>query len=150
MDKVNSGYFDGKNLEFNWNGTSLGGVRVEGDTEYIYVDLKGDTGDIANLTAQHILNALGYTPADETNLLAIEYSELSSYATNIDSEGIYKSIEWKRKDNTLYAKSTLIGDYPYSQIKIDYYNELGTKIIKTIVWDLTYDENEFPYQRTVV
>ncbi len=44
MDKVNSGYFDGKNLEFNWNGTSLGGVRVEGDTEYIYVDLKGDTG----------------------------------------------------------------------------------------------------------
>ena len=42
MNKVSTGYFNGKNLEFHWNGTSLG-VRVEGETEYIYVDLKGET-----------------------------------------------------------------------------------------------------------
>lgn len=67
IDKVNSGYFDGKNLEFHWDGTSLG-VRVEGETEYIYVDLKGETGDIENLTMQHIVNALGYMPANDTDL----------------------------------------------------------------------------------
>lgn len=67
IDKVNSGYFDGKNLEFHWNGTSLG-VRVEGETDYVYVDLKGDTGDIDNLTMQHVINALGYTPANEDDL----------------------------------------------------------------------------------
>jgi hypothetical protein len=35
---------DGKSLEFNWQGTSLG-VRVEGQSEYQYVDLKGAKGD---------------------------------------------------------------------------------------------------------
>ena len=35
---------DGKSLEFNWEGTSLG-VRVEGQSEYQYVDLKGAKGD---------------------------------------------------------------------------------------------------------
>lgn len=34
---------DGKNLEFIWNGTSLG-VRVEGETEYQYVNLIGPAG----------------------------------------------------------------------------------------------------------
>lgn len=67
MNKLNSGYFDGKNLEFHWRGTELG-VRVEGDLDYVYVDLKGDTGSIDNLNAQHIEEALGYTPADKTEL----------------------------------------------------------------------------------
>jgi len=160
MNKVATGYFNGKNLEFHWSGTSLG-IRAEGDTDYIYVDLKGETGDIENLTMQHVINALGYTPIKEDDLDAhkaenvhqyeeLKYSELSSIATNIDSEGIYKNIEWKRKDNTLYAKSTLIGTYPYPQIKIDYYDEDGTTIVKTITWDLTYDDNDFPYIRTVI
>lgn len=35
---------DGKNLEFKWEGTSLG-VRQEGQSEYQYVDLQGPKGD---------------------------------------------------------------------------------------------------------
>ncbi len=35
---------DGKSLEFHWNGTQLG-VRVEGESEYQYVDLKGPEGE---------------------------------------------------------------------------------------------------------
>lgn len=35
---------DGKSLEFNWEGTSLG-IRQEGQSEYEYVNLKGDTGE---------------------------------------------------------------------------------------------------------
>lgn len=34
---------DGKGLEFNWQGTQLG-VRVEGSSQYTYVDLKGQDG----------------------------------------------------------------------------------------------------------
>lgn len=34
----------GKGLEFEWRGTELG-VRVEGETEYKYVNLKGQTGE---------------------------------------------------------------------------------------------------------
>lgn len=34
----------GKGLEFNWNGTQLG-VRIQGQTAYQYVNLKGATGN---------------------------------------------------------------------------------------------------------
>ena len=146
----------GLGLEFNWLGTQLG-VRVEGDAEYVYVDLRGPegpqgpAGTIENLESQHIIDALGYTPANELDLTKLEHSELTSVATNMDSEGVYQNIEWKRKDNTLYAKSTLIGSTPnYNQIKMDYYDESGTSIIKTIMWDILYDDNDFPYQRTVI
>ncbi len=49
LSKVSSGFFKGEKgdtgngLEYTWNGTQLG-VRVEGTTEYVYVDLKGDKG----------------------------------------------------------------------------------------------------------
>jgi hypothetical protein len=110
----------------------------------------GADGSDAEVTKENVKTALGYTPADGNDLTNLKYSELSSIATNIDSEGIYQNIEWKRKNNTLYAKSVLIGSYPYSQIKIDYYDETGITIIKTITWDLTYDDNNFPYVRTVI
>jgi hypothetical protein len=35
---------DGKSLEFHWNGTQLG-IRIEGETTYQYVNLKGDKGE---------------------------------------------------------------------------------------------------------
>lgn len=34
----------GDSIEYTWDGTSLG-IRVEGDAEYVYVDIKGATGD---------------------------------------------------------------------------------------------------------
>lgn len=56
----------GNGLEYTWNGTQLG-VRVEGTTEYVYVDLKGEKGDpgsIDNLNSQHIEDALGFMPKE--------------------------------------------------------------------------------------
>ena len=35
---------NGLPLEFNWDGTKLG-IRVKGQTDYIYTDLKGSKGD---------------------------------------------------------------------------------------------------------
>lgn len=46
---------DGKSIEFSWDGTMLG-VRLEGDSEYQYMNLKGDTGDAGSDGAD------GYTP----------------------------------------------------------------------------------------
>ena len=79
-----------------------------------------------------------------------EYSELSSYSTNLDANDIYVNVEWKRPDTTTYAKSTLIGTTPnYNQVKMEYYNKLGTVIVKTITWNIGYDANDFPYQKVV-
>jgi len=87
----------------------------------------------------------------DSQLLMLELSKYSSYATNIDASGIYVNVEWKRPDTTTYAKSTLIGTSPnYNQVKIDYYDNIGITIINTITWDITYDTNNFSYQRVVV
>ena len=79
-----------------------------------------------------------------------EYSELSSYSTNLDTNNIYVNVEWKRPDTTTYGKSTLLGTSPnYSQVKMEYYNKLGTLVVKTITWNIGYDANDFPYQKVV-
>lgn len=83
---------DGKSLEFHWDGTKLG-VRVEGETEYIYVDLKGETGDIENLTMQHIINALGYTPANATNEHTHTNKSVIDKFTEVDNKLYYNGEE---------------------------------------------------------
>ena len=88
--------------------------------------------------------------ASDTDLLSLELSKLSSYSTNIDANGIYVNVEWKRVDATTYAKSTLTGTTPnYNQITIDYYDDAGTTILHTVTWNITYDVNDFSYQRVV-
>ncbi len=57
----------GDSLEFTWDGTKLG-VRVEGGTEYIYVDLQGPQGEQGppgEVTKDSVINALGYTPVNK-------------------------------------------------------------------------------------
>jgi hypothetical protein len=87
----------GKGLEFHWDGTKLG-VRVEGDTEYIYVDLRGPEGPqgppgtIENLTKQHIVDTVGYLPVksvndnlpDESGNIALEITANHSDLAELD------------------------------------------------------------------
>ncbi|MBV1817347.1 BppU family phage baseplate upper protein [Bacteroidales bacterium MSK.15.36] len=71
---ANPSQFNGKDLEFIWNGTKLG-VRLKGDTEYQYVDLKGqkgDPGDVGNLTAEQVISALNYQPAKEEEFTTVK------------------------------------------------------------------------------
>lgn len=108
-----------------------------------------EEGNTLDATQGRILDNKISTLAGDISEL--EHSELSSIATNADNEGVYINTEWKRMNLTLYAKSTLLGSFPsYNQIKVDYYDEDGINIIKTITWNLTYDENGFPHTRMVV
>lgn len=94
-------------------------------------------------------NSIDYV--NRNDLDEIEYSNLSSYGSNIDENSIYKTLTWKRANNTIYAISTLIGSSPnYNQLKIEYYGDTGISIVKTVLWDVLYDENNFPYQKVVV
>lgn len=72
-----SGELKGTSLEYSWNGTKLG-VKTDEESEFIYVDLKGDRGSdgvITNLEGQfaftikedgnlYIIYADGATPPD--------------------------------------------------------------------------------------
>lgn len=96
MNKIEKGIEDLQSridhpLEFDWDGTSLG-VRLEGDTEYIYVDLKGDTGDIENLTSNHVTTALGYNPISPTQLSDKVKTDVPINAKFTDTNTTYSEI----------------------------------------------------------
>lgn len=59
LDSAAKGVFDGKGLEFTWEGTRLG-VKKQGDEEYSFIDLKGakgEKGDDGNTALLNIINA---------------------------------------------------------------------------------------------
>lgn len=68
-------------------------------------------------------------------------SNYSSYASGKDGNGIYTVVDYKRADATLYMKSTLSGGTSpkYTTDTWKFYDALGTTIIKTITWTLSYD-----------
>lgn len=45
QEKADTGQFDGKSLEFIWQGTSLG-IKLEGDEDYKFVNLEGIPGPV--------------------------------------------------------------------------------------------------------
>ena len=51
LDSAAKGVFDGKGLEFAWDGTRLG-VKKQGDNEFVFVDLKGEKGDAGEVTLE--------------------------------------------------------------------------------------------------
>lgn len=78
---------DGKSLEFKWNGTELG-VRVEGDVDYQFVDVKGEKGD--SITADDVIY-IGDKQPTGSQVIWIDTSTGSSediddldYATDTD------------------------------------------------------------------
>jgi hypothetical protein len=74
----------------------------------------------------------------------ISQDTLNQYASDVDSNDIYRLVELKRADGTLYLTSTLTepnanGDYLKCEWK--YYNTTGMTVTKTVRWVLTYDSN---------
>ena len=103
---------DGKSLEFNWKGTELG-VRVEGQSQYEYVDLKGSKGDAGAIKMQ-IVAELPETGQDDTiYLVPLEHPDIQG---NNYAEYVWVNNQWEllgkigvQVDLTDYVKFT---DYP--------------------------------------
>lgn len=99
---------DGKSLEFNWSGTSLG-VRQEGQTEYQYVDLQGPQGAPGAIKME-IVNELPAT--GETDTIYLVPSSDPQSQNNYD-EYVYINGNWEKLgevpiqvDLTDYVKNT--------------------------------------------
>lgn len=75
---VDNGAFNGADFNYNWDGTKLG-VKNSKETEYEYVDLKGDKGDKGdvgdfNFATFDVDLATGYLIANKTeNLQLIDF-----------------------------------------------------------------------------
>lgn len=107
---------DGKDFEYNWEGTSLG-VRQEGESEYQYVDLKGDKGDPGSV---HMI-VVDTLPTENIDLDAIYLVPITPDVTgNNYAEYVYINNQWEQLgkigvqvDLTNYVKNT---DYASSNI----------------------------------
>lgn len=83
--KLANGEFDGKDLEFAWRGTELG-VRLEGESEYEYVNLKGETGSLDNLHATNIEEALGFMPISIQDIPDTNWNSIEGKPTEFKPE----------------------------------------------------------------
>ncbi|WP_460299606.1 phage tail protein [Clostridium botulinum] len=66
----------------------------------------------------------------------------SSYASDKDINGVYKTVTFKRKDSTIYMMSKLSSpdsNYNYTKNTWEFKNDTGTTTIKTYTWTFTYD-----------
>ena len=63
--------------------------------------------------------------------------------SNLDANGIYKQVDYKREDGTLYIRSVLSGGTSpnYTTRTITIYDTNGSTVLKTITHTLTYDTN---------
>ena len=107
----------GKNLEFNWKGTSLG-VRQEGQAEYTYVDLEGKQGKTGPA------GTTDYNELDNTPSIPKRISELENDKGYINNE--------QEQDPTVpsHVKNITQADIQYWNDKSNFdgnYNSLKNK-----------------------
>ena len=114
----------GNGLEFNWRGTELG-VRVKGQSSYIYVDLKGekgDTGSIENLDKGNIEDALGYTPFNPTDI-----------ANNLTTTVAGKALDARQGkvigDQLENTKGTIASRSNTGVVTTDYYRQVNASYL---------------------
>ena len=84
--KAEEGKFNGKSLEFIWQGTKLG-VRLEGQEEYQFVDLQGVQGEIG-ATGEPFKIKKTYASVSEMNadFRNMEFGDYVMIASSVDVE----------------------------------------------------------------
>lgn len=82
-------------------------------------------------------------PYDDANPYGEWEPDLNVSSGSYDATNkVYTVTDYKRKDGTLYMKSTLLNinaNGRYTRVKVDYYNTTGTMVISTKMWALNYD-----------
>lgn len=71
-------------------------------------------------------------------------NDFSSRALEPDKNGIYTVVEYRRKDGTLYMRSSLsneVGKGRYGAVTLSYFDEAGITKLHDVKWELGYDIN---------
>ena len=101
---------DGKSLEFNWQGTSLG-IRKEGESMYSYTDLKGNKGDKGDPGLQGPKGDQGndgFTPIITFNNEKTEMTVSGKTTTNkVDFKKITENVVAQAINNSLVTVNVL-------------------------------------------
>lgn len=124
---------DGESLEFNWLGTKLG-IKKAGESEYTYVELKGETGDKGETGLQGENGEQGPPGVDGKNI------ELGTSETYIQWRTAGTE-EW----NNLIPISTLVGSAGRGINSIEFTSSTGGDIAGLAgaidTYTITYSDN---------
>lgn len=124
----------------------------------VTIHITDKTGSVAyqggsGLTLQQVLDALGTSASHDVSSTGDALStqvvlgddsrldhDLSTYRLNLDSMGLYTTIEYKRANGTLAKRSVLSGGTTpeYTTRTETTYKSDGTTVLKTVVFALTY------------
>ncbi|WP_205597794.1 hypothetical protein [Anoxybacillus sp. MB8] len=87
-------------------------------------------------------NAKAYTDT-APEAMQRNLANFNVYKSGKDSNGIFTTVEYKRSNGTLYARSVLSGGTSpqYTTRTITYYGTDGTTVLRTDTYALTYDTN---------
>lgn len=108
LESAAKGVFDGKGLEFTWEGTRLG-VKKQGDEEYSFIDLKGakgDTGEVSLETFHANLNVIAQELSDIEHRLTQPILTLEDKTASLEAQvGLVSNA----LDEIILAQNSLIG-----------------------------------------
>jgi hypothetical protein len=79
--------------------------------------------------------------------------DFASTALEPDEDGVYRVIEYRRRGQTLYMRSTLstrLGKGQYQFVTLSYYDETGEINLHEIKWELKYDINKKIVEKQVL
>lgn len=86
-------------------------------------------------------NAKAYTDS-APEAMQRNLGQFLTYRSGKDAKGVFTTVDYKRLDGTLYAKSVLSNadtNGNYQTRTITYYATDGSTVIRTDIWALTYD-----------
>lgn len=104
-------------------------------------------GDLSNLTTtdkSSLVSAINELDDELTSHKADNTPHreaVSIERKNPDDDGIFKLIEFKRPDGTLFKTSQLNGTSPYNSRTVKYYDKNGN-LIQTVEYSITYSNDE--------
>lgn len=118
------------------------------DVELQNNDLSEDLADLRRITRTKVDKVVGkrLSTYDFDDAFRDQLRNLSVISSDVDGNGIYKTVEYRDKDENLVFKTQLIGSAPrYSQVKLNYYKK--NTLVNSQTWGLTYDVNDFAYRK---
>lgn len=118
------------------------------DVELQNHDLSEDLTDLRKITETKVDKVVGkqLSTHDFDDAFRDQLTNLSVISSNVDGNGIYRTVEYRDSDGNLVFKTQLIGSAPrYSQVKLNYYSE--NTLVNSQTWGLTYDVNDFAYRK---
>lgn len=132
------------NVEIEIPDPDLSGLATKQELQDVDDALTTHKADSVSHTTQVEKDSWNAKETPEEALKKVEQTDFKVFKIDKDSEGVFKTVEFKRNDGTLAIKSTLSGgESPlYTTRTIEYYGMDGLTVEKTTIRTLSYDEDD--------